>query len=435
MSNTSAANHSHQTGKTYIVSITIIGILFFIFGFVTWLNATLIPFLQTACELTPFESYLVTFAFYISYFFMALPSSFVLKKTGFKKGMALGLFVMAIGALIFIPAANTRTYTWFLLGLFVQGTGLAILQTASNPYVTILGPIESAAKRISIMGVANKFAGILSPIILGSVVLAGIDEIEAQLETITDSAMHAALLNDLASRVIVPYIIMAIVLVIMAVAVYFSSLPEIEEEEEDQIDEGKEQNSIFSFPYFWLGVLTLFFYLGAEVIAVDTLINYGKSIGFGIDEAKFFSSFTLVGMIVGYFFGILAIPKYISQQKALKYFALLGVLFSIIAVSTTGYTSVFFIAALGFANSIMWPAIWPLSIDGLGRNIKLGSAFLIMAIAGGATIPLLYGYLSGLPSVGSTYAYAILIPCYLVIFYFAAWGYKVGKNKKHHLVI
>lgn len=285
------------------------------------------------------------------------------------------------------------------------------------------------------MGVANKFAGILSPIILGSVVLAGIDEIEAQLETITDSAMHAALLNDLASRVIVPYIIMAIVLVIMAVAVYFSSLPEIEEEEEDQIDEGKEQNSIFSFPYFWLGVLTLFFYLGAEVIAVDTLINYGKSIGFGIDEAKFFSPFTLVGMIVGYFFGILAIPKYISQQKALKYFALLGVLFSIIAVSTTGYTSVFFIAALGFANSIMWPAIWPLSIDGLGRNIKLGSAFLIMAIAGGATIPLLYGYLSGLPSVGSTYAYAILIPCYLVIFYFAAWGYKVGKNKKHHLVI
>ena len=419
---------SHQTGKTYILSITIIGILFFIFGFVTWLNATLIPFLQTACELTSFESYLVTFAFYISYFVMALPSSMVLKKTGFKKGMALGLLIMAFGALIFIPAANTRTYTWFLLGLFVQGTGLAILQTASNPYVTILGPIESAAKRISIMGVANKFAGILSPIILGSIVLTGIDELETQLETITDTVAHAALLDDLAARVIFPYIVMAIVLAIMAVAVYYSALPEIEEEEDDHVGEEEESKSIFSYPFFWLGVVTLFFYLGAEVIAVDTLINYGKLLGFGINEAKFFSSFTLFAMIVGYFVGILAIPKFISQQKALKYFALLGVLFSIVAVFTTGYTSVLFVAALGFANSIMWPAIWPLSIDGLGKHIKLGSAFLIMAIAGGATIPLLYGYLSDLPSVGSTYAYAILIPCYLIIFYFAAWGYKVGKK-------
>jgi glucose/galactose transporter len=336
---------------------------------------------------------------------------------------------MAVGALIFIPAANTRTYTWFLLGLFVQGTGLAILQTASNPYVTILGPIESAAKRISIMGVANKFAGILSPIILGSIVLTGIDKIEKQLEEITDAAARATLLDDLAARVIWPYIIMAVVLVIMALAVKYSSLPEVEAEEEEHSDDEPVRSSIFSFPYFWLGVITLFFYLGAEVIAVDTLINYGKSLGFGIDEAKFFSSFTLIAMIVGYFFGIIAIPKYISQQNALKYFALLGTLFTVIAVFTTGYTSVLFIAALGFANSIMWPAIWPLAIDGLGKYLKLGSAFMIMAIAGGATIPLLYGYLSGLPSIGSTLAYAILIPCYLIIFYFATAGYKVGRKK------
>lgn len=419
---------SIESRKNYMVSISIIGLLFFIFGFVTWLNATLIPFLQTACELTAFESYLVTFAFYISYFVMALPSSVVLKKTGFKKGMALGLLIMAIGALIFIPAANTRTYTWFLLGLFVQGTGLAILQTASNPYVTILGPIESAAKRISIMGVANKFAGILSPIILGSIVLTGIDELESQLETITDTVAHSALLDDLAARAILPYIVMAIVLVILAIAVYFSALPEIEEEEEEHVVDDQGNRSIFSYPYFWIGVTALFFYLGAEVIAVDTLINYGKLLGFSMGEAKFFSSFTLIAMIVGYFFGIIAIPKFISQQKALKYFAILGVVFSIIVVFTTGFTSVLFVAALGFANSIMWPAIWPLSIDGLGKHIKLGSAFLIMAIAGGATIPLLYGYLSDLSSVGSTYAYVILIPCYLIIFYFASYGFKVGKK-------
>jgi len=430
MSSTLTKNQNHQTGKTYILSITIIGILFFIFGFVTWLNATLIPFLQTACELTSFESYLVTFAFYISYFVMALPSSFVLKKTGFKKGMALGLLIMAVGALIFIPAAKSRTYLWFLLGLFVQGTGLAILQTASNPYVTILGPIESAAKRISIMGVANKFAGILSPIILGAIVLTGIDAIESQLDTITNPAERALLLNQLAERVILPYVVMAGVLILLAVAVIYSPLPEVEEEEEETNHDIPVKSSILSFPYFWLGVASLFFYVGAEVIAVDTLINYGKLLGFGIDDAKFFSSFTLVAMIVGYFFGIFAIPKYISQQKALQYFALLGVVFSLAAVFTSGYTSVFFIAALGFANSIMWPAIWPLSIDGLGKHIKLGSAFLIMAIAGGALLPLLYGYLAGLSSVGSTLAYSILIPCYLFIFGYAFSWHKITSWKR-----
>ena len=417
-----------QQKNDYLIPIIIIGVLFFIFGFVTWLNATLIPFLKTACELTSLESYLVTFAFYISYFVMALPSSKVLEKTGFKNGMALGLLIMAVGALIFIPAAKTRTYTWFLLGLFVQGTGLAILQTASNPYVTILGPIESAAKRISIMGVANKFAGILSPIILGSIVLKGIDGIQEQLESIKDAAAREALLNDLAARVIWPYVIMAIVLVIMALAVKYSSLPEVEPEEEESQDEATAHKSIFSYPYFWMGVIALFFYLGAEVIAVDTLINYGLSLGFDINEAKFFSSFTLVAMIVGYFFGIIAIPKYISQQKALRYFAILGILFSTIAIFTTGYTSVLSIAALGFANSIMWPAIWPLAIGGLGKYTKLGSAFMIMAIAGGATIPLLYGYLADLPNVGSTLAYVILIPCYFVVFYFATWGYKIGRK-------
>ncbi len=413
--------------SNYTIPIIIIGVLFFIFGFVTWLNATLIPYLKTACELTTFESYLVTFAFYISYFVMAIPSSFVLKKTGFKNGMAWGLLVMAAGALVFVPAALTRTYYWFLTGLFIQGTGLALLQTASNPYVTILGPIESAAKRISIMGVANKFAGILSPIILGSIVLTGLTDLEKQLPSMDDVARTAAL-DQLASKVIMPYVVMAVVLVLMALAVKFTQLPEVEAEDEDEGNETGQHKTLFSFPYFWMGVITIFFYLGAEVIAVDTLINYGKSLGFNIDQAKYFSSFTLIAMIAGYLFGIVTIPKYISQQKALKYFALLGILFTAVAVFTTGYTSVLFIALLGFANSIMWPAIWPLSIDGLGKFTKTGSAIMIMAIAGGATIPLLYGYLAGLPQVGPTKAYSILIFCYLVIFYFASKGYKLGRK-------
>ena len=415
--------------KNYLVPITIIGILFFIFGFVTWLNATLIPYLRIACELTAFESFWVTFAFYISYFVMALPSSAVLKKTGFKNGMSLGLITMALGALVFIPAAMTRTYGLFLTGLFIQGTGLAILQTASNPYVTILGPIESAAKRISIMGVANKFAGILSPIILGAVVLQGIDDLVIEL-TSMDAVAKAAELDILAAKVIMPYVIMAVVLVVLSGLVRFSTLPEVENDESGQGDgTSAGKTSLAQFPYLWLGVLSIFVYVGVEVIAVDTLIAYGNYLGFEFAEAKFFASFTLGGMIVGYFVGIIAIPKYISQSNALKWFAVLGVLFSIIATLTSGFTSILMIAALGFANSIMWPAIWPLAIEGLGKFMKTGSALLIMGIAGGAVLPLLYGYFSGIEPIGAQQAYWVMVPCYLYILFFATKGHKIGKQQ------
>ena len=415
--------------NNYLIPIIIIGFLFFIFGFVTWLNATLIPYLRIACELTAFESFWVTFAFYISYFVMALPSSYVLKKTGFKNGMSLGLVTMAVGALVFIPAALSRTYGLFLTGLFIQGTGLAILQTASNPYVTILGPIESAAKRISIMGVANKFAGILSPIILGAILLEGADELQEQLISM-DALTKAAMLDELASKVINPYTVMAIVLLLLAGLVRFSSLPDIEGEDEQEDATVSSRTSIWQYPYLLLGVISIFVYVGVEVIAVDTLIGYGNVLGFDFSEAKFFASFTLFAMIVGYFIGIIFIPKYLTQANALKYFAILGVIFTIIATLTDGYTSILAIAALGFANSIMWPAIWPLAIEGLGRFIKTGSALLIMGIAGGALLPLLYGYLSDLERVGPTQAYWIMVPCYLFILFFAAKGHKIGKQVK-----
>lgn len=415
--------------KDYLIPIIIIGFLFFIFGFVTWLNATLIPYLRIACELSAFESFWVTFAFYISYFVMALPSSFVLKKTGFKNGMSVGLITMAIGALVFIPAAMSRTYGMFLTGLFIQGTGLAILQTASNPYVTILGPIESAAKRISIMGVANKFAGILSPIILGAILLEGADQLTKDILEM-DLVQKAAVLDDLASKVIMPYIVMAGILLLLAGLVRFSSLPDIDSEGEDEDGKDTGRTSIWQFPYLLLGVLSIFVYVGVEVIAVDTLIGYGNVLGFEFSEAKFFASFTLFAMIVGYFVGIFTIPKYISQARALQIFAILGVIFTIVASMTDGYTSILMIAALGFANSIMWPAIWPLAIEGLGKFIKTGSALLIMGIAGGATLPLLYGYLSDIESIGPTQAYWIMVPCYLFILFFAVSGHKIGKITK-----
>lgn len=411
-------------GNNFFSPIMIIGALFFIFGSVTWLNSVLIPYLKIACELTNFESYLVAFAFYISYLVMAIPSAWVLKGTGFKKGMAVGLGVMAVGALIFIPAAMSRTYIIFLVGLFVQGTGLALLQTASNPYITILGPAESAAKRISIMGICNKIGGILAPIALGAIVFLDTDALVKKLDAMSlqEKAME---LNALAERVITPYIVVAVALVILAVLVLLSSLPEVDTDQEDEVVAAANTNkrSIFQFPHLLLGVLALFLYVGVEVMAGDTIISYGASQGISLSTAKFFTSFTLGAMIVGYLIGIVTIPKYIKQDKALQVSAVLGVLFAIGAIVTEGYTSVLFIALLGLANSLMWPAIWPLAIADLGRFTKIGSSFLIMAIAGGAILPLVYGALAD--SFDPQQAYWLMVPCYLFILYYAYAGHKV----------
>jgi glucose/galactose transporter len=416
-----------KSRSSYVIPITIIGGLFFIFGFVTWLNGILIPYLKISCELTDYQALFVAFAFYISYFVMALPSSWVLKKTGFKNGMMLGLWVMAIGTLIFIPAAMTRIYALFLTGLFVMGTGLSILQTASNPYATILGPRESAAQRISILGICNKLAGAIAPVILAYYILNDGDAFVENLKTLDDTARIAAL-DSLARRVIGPYIVMSVVLFLMGIAIKYSPLPEIEteNEEEKKAHLATGRTSIFAFPHLLVGVVTLFFYVGAEVIAGDTIIRYGISLGIEISTAKVFTSYTLISMVVGYIMGIILIPKFISQRTALLYSGVLGVIFTIFAVFTTGLTSVFFVAILGLANALVWPAIWPLAIHNLGGFIKTGSAMLIMAIAGGALLPLVWGKISD--SYGSQYAYLVLIPSYLLIIYYAVQGYKL-KNE------
>lgn len=412
----------------YTPQIVIIGILFFIFGFVTWLNSTLIPYLQIACELKTSEAVLVTFAFYISYAVMAFPSSWVLKKTGFKKGMMWGLVLMAIGALIFIPAANTRTYGLFLTGLFVIGTGLALLQTASNPYITILGPIESAAKRISVMGICNKGAGALAPLIMGAFLLKDSDALIEKLKTL-DVTQKAVELDALASRVIVPYIIIASVLIALSIFIYFSGLPEVKAEGEDDVHDATNSDgkTIFSFPYLWMGFIALFLYVGAEVMAGDIIQVYGKAIGISLDIAKHFTTYTMLGMLIGYLVGIVCIPKYLSQNAALKGSAILGILFTLLAIFTAGYTSILFIALLGLANALVWPAIWPLAIHGLGRFTKQGSALLVVAIAGGAVLPKLWAWLGD--NVGYQQAFWILVPCYLFILYFGSYGYKLGSKK------
>jgi FHS family L-fucose permease-like MFS transporter len=407
--------------------VVIIGILFFVFGFITWLGSVLIPYFKIACELNNFESYLVAFAFYISYLVMAIPSASVLKITGYKKGMSLGLLIMAAGALLFIPAAFQRSYMLFLSGLFVQGTGLAILQTASNPYITILGPLESAARRISIMGICNGIAGVIAPLILGAIALKDADAIRARIASIT-AAQAVEILDRLAHRVIVPYGVMAVVLICLSIFVLYSELPELDADAEDEIVAvaNTSKTSILQFPHLLLGVLTLFLYVGVEVIAGDTIIGYGASQGIALSTAKFFTSATLTCMLVGYVAGIICIPRYISQVKVLQLSAAMGLVFVSAALLTKGIVSVSFIALLGLANSLVWPSIWPLAIAGLGRFTKIGSSLLIMAVGGGALLPLLYGWLADVFS--PRLAYWEVVPCYLFILFYARVGHRVGRE-------
>ncbi|MFD1163735.1 MULTISPECIES: sugar MFS transporter [Hwangdonia] len=423
-----------------LVPIIIIAGLFFIFGFVTWINGALIPFMKTINELTEAQSYLVASASYISFVVMALPASYILTKIGYRKGMSLGLIIMGIGALVFIPAAEARTYWVFLVAIFIQGMGMTILQTAANPYITILGPIESGAKRIAIMGIANKVAGALGSLIFGAILLSGIDEVKEKLGTVSVEE-KGQLLDTMADSVFTPYVVMAVVLFILGVLIRKAPLPHVEADEADETAVGKStKTSIFQFPHLWLGVLALFVYVGAEVIAGDTIIAYGISLGFTGEEAKFFTTYTLMAMVATYALGVFLIPKYVKQKTALIASAILGIIFSFCILNTTGITSVLFVAALGVANALVWPAIWPLTLDGLGKFTKTASALLIMAISGGAIIPPLYGRIvdankhelitSGIAeadaaATAATDSYWVLIPCYAIILFFAIWGHKI----------
>ena len=422
----------NQKNSTNRSALMMIGILFFVFGFVTWLNGPLITYVKLAFGLdTDAKAFMVTTCFYMAYFFLALPSSWILEKTGMKKGMAFGLLVMAIGTFLFGQFATHRNYPASLAGLFVIGSGLSLLQTASNPYVSILGPIESAAQRISFMGICNKIAGILSPLILSAFVLKGINQLEDQVKNAKDFDTKEAILNQFASKVYVPYMIMAAILVLLAVWILKSALPEIKASEANSQGNADStgKKSIFSFPHLWLGAICIFVYVGVEVMAGDAIGTYGKGFGLPTDETKYFTSFTLVAMLAGYLIGLVLIPKIKSQQVALRLSAIFGLLMTTAAFLTTGYTSVIFVALLGLANAMMWPAIFPLAISNLGKYTEKGSAILIMGIAGGAIIPKLFASLKEQYHFQTVF-FVLMAICYCYILFYAIKGYKTGLHQK-----
>ncbi|PAM95445.1 glucose/galactose MFS transporter [Flavobacterium sp. IR1] len=429
--------------------------LFFILGFVTWLNGPLIPFFELACELTSSQAYFVTFAFYIAYFVMAIPSSWVIEKVGYKNGISLGLLIIAAGAFVFYPAAESRTFLLFLIALFVMGTGLAILQTASNPYVVVIGPRESAAARISVLGIANKLAGFVAPIVLTALVLSNMQEFTADKIAALDAVSKSNALDALALQLQRPYLYMGLIIMILAVLVKFSPLPEIDLDEDGNVSDlsiFKQVKNAFKRPQLVLGVITLMLYLAAEVLAGDSIGGFGKQLGVYGAEGNFYlklTSFTMSAMVVGYVLGITLIPKYVSQVTALKVSGLLGIVLVVlivfisptIMIQLPGIPNLPFVillvALLGLANALCWPAIWPMALEDLGGYTKIGSAILIMGIIGGAIFPLFYGMitenineanvLNGTQAIsksGNQIAYLILLPSYLMILFYAVKGHK-----------
>ncbi len=424
----------NQSASSWL-SMSIIALLFFIFGFVTWLNGALMPFLKLICDLDDFQSLFVTFAFYIAYTVMAFPMSLILERVGYKNGMALGLGVMAVGALVFIPAAYGASYGLFLIALFTLGTGLTILQTASNPYVVQVGPQESAAMRISLMGIINKSAGVLAPLLFTAFVLSGLSPFE-------DELMGDATREMLAKRLVTPYLAMAGALFALMIFVKFSPLRDLQ----FKMDERVHDVSIWQIPRVVLGALAIFFYVGVEVMAGDTIGLFGQQLE--VAHYTLLTSYTMVFMVLGYLAGVTAIPRWISQEKALMASAsagllfLTGVLFSspeshFVSSLLWGWSSamtlpdpIAFVALLGLANALVWPTVWPLALEGLGRQSAQGSALLIMGIAGGALLPLLFGKLSQ-ELGGFQSAYAVMLPCYLYILFYAFKGHKITRWKEH----
>ncbi|NRD72822.1 sugar MFS transporter [Shewanella sp. VB17] len=421
--------------QTSIIPMTIVAVLFFVLGFATWLNGSLMPYLKQILQLTPFQASLILFSFYIAVTFTALPSAWVIRKVGYKNGMALGMGVMMIAGLLFIPAAKTQIFALFLCAQLVMGAGQTLLQTAVNPYVVRLGPEESAAARVSVMGILNKGAGVIAPLVFSALILDSFkDRVGLEL-----TQRH---IDEMANGLVIPYLGMAIFIGALAWVVKKSPLPELLNEDNDaEINSVGQIKEALSHPSLALGVAALFFYVAVEVIAGDTIGTYALSLG--IASYGVMTSYTMICMVLGYTLGILTIPRFISQPTALMISAILGVLLTlgIIFGDNESYVvantllvpfggaqlpdTLLMIAFLGLANAIVWPAVWPLALSGMGRLTCTGSALLIMGIAGGAFGPLFWGLTSSISSIGQQGGYMVMLPCYLFILFYAVKGHKM----------
>jgi MFS transporter, FHS family, L-fucose permease len=403
----------------YILPLVILGLLFFVIGFGVGISSILIPFLQKAFTLSTAQSYLVTVAIFSAFVIFGAPSGVLIRKIGYKMTMLASFFVMALGMVLFVPSAHYQSFPFFLLALFISGIGNTLLQAAVNPYVTIIGPKESAAMRMCLMGIMNKAAWWIGPVFLG--IFLNINN--AKLDDVT-----------------FPFYLVTAILAGLGIFMYFAPLPEVKAEGEDDTAADAatsitgQKTSILQFPHLLLGILTIFIYVGVETLPMASMVDFAKSIFPTNTDLAGFTKFVPIGMMIGYIFGVLMIPKVISQTLALKLVAVTGIIASLAVIYLPGNYGIYCLGLIGFANSLMWPAIWPLAIADLGKFTKTGSSLLVMGIVGGAIIPLIFGLLVDAFKTGdviltATYqsAYWIFIPCYLFILYYAVAGHKIRK--------
>lgn len=402
--------------QNFIIPLAFIGLMFFSIGFALGINSYLIPVLKGTLSVSSTGSYLLLAATFVPFLLFGYPASLLIKKIGYKQTMAFSFLLFAIAFGVFAFADN---FYVFLLASFVSGAANAFLQASVNPYTTILGPIESAAKRISIMGICNKLAWPIAPLFLAFVIGKEIEEI-----AIADLQFPF-------------YIIIAVFLVLGGVSL-MAPLPEVkaEGEEEQELDNLAQKKSLSDFPYLLLGVLALFFYVGVETISLATMVDYAKSLGvdtqnlsiFGYDLTfgKLASFIPSIGLIIGYICGALLIPNVISQSTALKICSLIAIFGTIAVGLAPAEYSIYFISFMALGCSLMWPAIWPLAMEGLGSFSKTGASLLTMAIAGGAVLPVVFGWLKD--TYGMQNAYWLCLPCFVYILYYAIAGHKMGKK-------
>jgi FHS family L-fucose permease-like MFS transporter len=418
-----------------MLPMAIVAVLFFILGFATWLNGSLMPYLSQILKLTPFQGSLILFSFYIAVTFTALPSAVLIKKVGYKNGMAMGMGLMMIAGLLFIPAAMSQVFPLFLLAQLVMGAGQTLLQTAVNPYVVRLGPEESAAVRISIMGILNKGAGVISPLVFTALILSNFTDT-------VGTELSQQQVDDMANGLILPYLGMALFIGLLAFAVKKSPLPELITDDAEQTSSNSEIRETLSHPNLVFGAIAIFLYVAVEVIAGDTIGTFALSLG--VANYSVMTSYTMIFMVFGYILGILLIPKFITQQTALTLSAVLGIVITLCILLIDAQSFIIanalliplgganlpdvllLIAFLGLANAIVWPAVFPLALSGLGKLTSTGSALLVMGIAGGAFGPVLWGLLSGFTSLQT--GYSVLLPCYLFILFYAVKGHKMKKQ-------
>ncbi|MBF9239402.1 sugar MFS transporter [Hymenobacter sp. BT683] len=464
-----ATTNPTAPARSYAGPMVLMTTLFFLFGAVTNFNDVLMPYLKDICQLTDLQSSAVQSAFFGAYFLMSLPAGWVLKKLGYQRGIVLGLLIMAGGALLFIPAADSRAFALFLTALAVLGAGITLLQVAANPYVSVLGPARNAAARVSIVGVANNFGGALSPLVGGLVLFGGSVALKARLAALP----LAQRLGEEAQLVKGPYIGLAVFLVVLAGVFFFLvKLPEIEgmapesdvrgtEWAEDGKLQVTHRDSALAFPHLVLGVVAIFVYVGVEVGLGSFLIRYGEAQGiqqlsaftqslvrglnvatnyalvlFGkepapIDTTIGFTKAVGAVLVSSYWFGslvgrLVGIPLLLklNNRAMLVTVCAAGAALVGASVLSTGETALWLIVLCGLMNSIMWPVIFPLAITGLGRFTKQGSSYLIMAIVGGALIPPLMGWLA---THGGGLRVAFVVPalCYLYLLFYALRGYRV----------